>query len=47
MNKQQLAIQEKWLRNYLKLIKKAKDDKEMCNIINQIYEDGLMDGSSN
>ena len=47
MNKAQLATQEKWLKYYLKWIKKAKDDKELCMVINQIYEDGLIDGSNN
>ena len=34
-------------QKFLTLIKKAKDNAEICTIIDEIYEDGFIDGKNN
>jgi len=37
-------MNDPYLNKSLKFIKKCKTDKEICDVINEIYEDGFEDG---
>lgn len=37
---------DKWTRDWIKAIKKCKDDDDLAIIIDKIYVDGFVDGSN-
>ena len=41
-----MNISDKYANKYLAFLRSAKNDEELVDIINKIYEDGFVDGTN-